>query len=252
MPCRTKRKRFRETRSRSHARRKVHWASPDQMSCTSSFCPEERRVTPLCVYYGNLNVVIARDSYPLRGMDECSDSLGKTTVFLTLHVNSDYWWIEVEEVDGDKIAFNSHRGVYRFFSMPHGLGNAHGTFQWAMVFLLFTIKRQYALFSFDDVDIFSKKIARHIDHVRTILTLLGDPVVASRPKKCGFYISSFNNLGEVIKARRLEIASHISDAVPNLKPPTSLTELQPILELRNVFPRFVAKLVCVAAPLSNQ
>jgi len=52
--------------------------------------PKKDRTVRFCVAYRPLNVVTRKDSYPLRRMDECSDSLWEATIFSTLACNAGY------------------------------------------------------------------------------------------------------------------------------------------------------------------
>lgn len=45
---------------------------------------------------------MVRDSYPMTRMDDCIDTLGNGSVFITLDCNSGYWQIPVGEEETDK------------------------------------------------------------------------------------------------------------------------------------------------------
>lgn len=65
-------------------RAEAEWASHNvigpKMDSTLGLCADLRR----------LNTVVMRDSFPIRGMDRCIDSLGDTTILSTLNVNSGF------------------------------------------------------------------------------------------------------------------------------------------------------------------
>lgn len=70
-----------------------------------------------CVDCTKINADTRRDSYPIPRINECTESLEEATVSSTLDANSDYWQVEVEEINCDKTAFMSHYGLYRFLQM---------------------------------------------------------------------------------------------------------------------------------------
>lgn len=98
----------------------------------------------------------------------------------------------------------------------------------------------------------SKTAKGHIKHVREILILFQDTGVTLRLKKCTFYTEKINYLGHVVKPGKLEIASHIADAIHDLKTPQTLTDLRSFLGICNVFRRFVPNFPIIAAPLSKK
>ena len=148
-----------------------------------------------CVDYRELNGVTKRDSYPLRPMDDCIDSLGEAKIFSTLDFNCEYWQIPVAEEDRDKTTFISHVGTYRYLRMPFGLTNAPATFQRAVDILLSNMKWQHCLVYLDAVIIYPNSEEEHITHVDNILGLLREAGVSLKLKKSEFFKKSVDYLG---------------------------------------------------------
>lgn len=82
-----------------------------------------------CVDYLKRNAVGKRDVYPIPRVDQCIDSLGNTTIFLTVDANSGYWQIQIviDDKNKDKARFISNYGLYCYERMPFGLCNAPET-----------------------------------------------------------------------------------------------------------------------------
>lgn len=78
----------------------------------------------LRVDYRKLNSVTTFDSYPLRRMNECIESLWDAEVISALNANSAYWQLEADPSDRDKTVFTSHYGLLHFLCKQLGLKNA--------------------------------------------------------------------------------------------------------------------------------
>jgi Reverse transcriptase (RNA-dependent DNA polymerase) len=126
-----------------------------------------------CIYYRRLNAVTQNDSYALPRVDDCLDSLGEARYFTTLDANCGYWQIYVNEDDREKTAFNSHKGLYQFKSMPFGLVAASATFQRAIDIVLSSV-RFFALTYLDYIVIYSPTLEEHFRDLSRVLKLLKD------------------------------------------------------------------------------
>lgn len=202
-----------------------------------------------CVDYLRLNAVSVKDTYPLQRMDECIDSLGNATVFTTLDANWGYWQIPVQQEDRDKTAFVCHSGLYRFNWMPFGLTKAPASFQRALDILLSRFKWKTCLVYFDDIIIFSRSRAEHLEHVRSIMSILRDAGITLKLGKCKFCTDSVTYLGHEIRPGRLMIDEVRVKSLKQAKHPTTQTELRSYLALCNVYRRFVPSYTDIATPL---
>lgn len=92
------------------------------------FLPKKGGSLRFFVDYRNLDVVNARDSYPVPRIDECIDFFGDALMLSNLDANRGYWQKEIEETDPKKTVFTSQNGFYRFYCMLFGLCSAPRTF----------------------------------------------------------------------------------------------------------------------------
>lgn len=81
------------------------------------FDPTKDGSLRFCKDYRKSNTITLRDLYLPRRMDECTDSVGKVTVFSTLDVSSGHWKMYIDERNGDKKAFTCCYGLCRFMKM---------------------------------------------------------------------------------------------------------------------------------------
>lgn len=135
--------------------------------------------------------------------------------------------------------------------MPLGLRNATGTFQHTMNFILPAVKWQFSLVCLDDIVGYSKSPEEHSEPVHSVLMLLSDAGVTIKLKKCRFFAETIDCFVHVIRSRRLKIASDTTHAISKLQTPTFVSKLMSLLELCNVFRRFVPNFARIAAQLNK-
>ena len=221
------------------------WASPVVL------VPKKDGSLRFCVDYRRLNTKTLADAYPLPRMDDCIDSLGDAHVFSTLDCNSGYWQIPVADEDRDKTTFTSYLGTFRYLRMPFGLKNAPATFQRALDIILSGVRWQICLVYLDDVIVFSRTHAEHVEHLDTVLTLLRNAGVSLKLKKCQFFRTEVEYLGHVIGPGTLRVSAKSTEALRACAFPKSLTQVRSFLGACNVFRRFVKDFSKIARPLTT-
>lgn len=153
----------------------TEWASP------TIFVPKKDKRFCFWVYYGCLNSVTERDSYPVPKVDECSDPLGEAQIYSPFHANTKYWQIETDGKDIDKTAFVTHHGLLKYTRKFFGQKNTPATFQLAMDGILETTKCQHALVYINDNILFFRTPKYYLKHIHEVLFLLiKDGVVVER------------------------------------------------------------------------
>lgn len=172
-------------------------------------------------------------------MDECIDWHGEGTVFSTLDAHNGYWQIEILLLA--KMKMHSFPtllciGLYVCYSEP-ATHPVHCSVPYTC--------------SYPAVTCTSPVLTRWCTHIsqKSALTLRS---CTNRPlanaqrrlhnqiKKCNLFTDTIGSLSDAIYPKRFEIASHTTDAICRLKPPSDLTDLTLILVLGNFFQRFVS------------
>ncbi|POM73982.1 LOW QUALITY PROTEIN: Retrovirus-related Pol Polyprotein [Phytophthora palmivora] len=151
-----------------------------------------------CIDYRSLNAVTVKDVYPLPRIDETLDHLPVrgTRYFTTLDLHSGYWQVGVAEVDKDKTAFSTRKGLFRCRRMSFGLANAPGTFQCLMDAVLRGLSWQCCMVYLDDIIIYTKgTFERHIVELTVVLERLANAGLSLKPEKCSFAKQRLEYLG---------------------------------------------------------
>lgn len=126
------------------------------------------------------------------------------------------------------------------------------TFKRTMDAISSSYQWKHAILYLDSVVIFLKTPAIHTDHVRSILTLPRNVLIKLKLERCEHFTSSFHYLRYIIRAKRSENASHLSDAIRQLISTTILKELKSFLGICSTSAWFVSSFVHVEAPFSKK
>lgn len=121
----------------------------------------------MCIDYRALNSKTIKDRYPLPRIDSLLDRVGSGKVFSTIDLKSGYHQVRMRKRDISKTAFRTHYGSFEFLVMPFGLKNAPSTFMRLMNNVLRDC-REFAEVYLDDIIIFSKSPAEHMEHLRKV------------------------------------------------------------------------------------
>lgn len=97
--------------------------------------------------------------------------------------------------DMHKMAFHTHHGHFKFLVMPFRLSNAPSTFQSLMSEIFKPYLRKFILAFFNDILIYSKTWADHIQHVQIAYSILRAHHLAVKKEKCQFRKPKLNIYG---------------------------------------------------------
>lgn len=204
-----------------------------------------------CVDFRHLNAITVKTKYPVPVIEELLDELTHARWFSCLDLTAGYHQILLKSGDEHKTAFQTHSGHYEFRVMAFGLSGAPATFLKAMNTTLAPLLRQCVLVFFDDILVFSRTYAEHLDHLRAVFQLLTRDRWQVKFSKCLFAQQQLKYLGHIISAEGVATDPAKIEAVLKWPPPSSVKELRSFLGLAGYYRRFVRHFGILAKPLTS-
>src|SRR6266542_1094165 len=177
----------------------------------------------MCVDCRAINTITIRYRHPIPRLDDMGDE-----------------W---------KTAFKTKFGLYEWLVMPFGLTNAPSTFMRLMNEVLRAFIGKFVVVYFDDILIYSKSHAAHIDHLRAVFDALRAARLFANLGKCIFCTDRVAFLGYVVTPQGIEVDDSKIEAIKSWPVPETITKVRSFLGLAGFYRCFVRDFSTIAAPL---
>jgi len=156
-------------------------------------------------------------------------------MFTKLHLQSAYNLIRIREGDEWKTAFITPAGHYEYLVMTYGLVNAPSVFQSFMDEVLRDFLGKFVQVYIDDILIYSKDPAEHLQHASLVLQRLRDFTLFLKAEKCIFHQTTIDFLGYILSDRGVEMDKRKTETILSWPIPQSVKELQRFLGFANFY-----------------
>ena len=163
---------------RAHIQEMLHigaiWKSCSPWTSTVVLVQKKDSSLRFCIDLRKLNNQTIKDAYSLPHIDETLDSFQGCQWFSSLDLKLGYWQVEMDEDSKPLTAFTvGPLGFYEYKRMPFRLTNALAAFQKLMETCLGDFNLHWCIIYLDDIVIFSKDPASHLERLEAVFQKLG-------------------------------------------------------------------------------
>ena len=205
----------------------------------------------LCIDYRELNRKTIADRHPIPRVQETLDSLGGNKWFSVLDQGKAYHQGFVNRDSRAATAFITPWGLYEWVRIPFGLMNAPANFQRFMERCLGELRDKVAIPYLDDIIVFSRTFAEHIEHLRTVLRKLRAHGVKLKPRKCSLFKREVKFLGRVVSGDGYQMDPGCVQAIEKLKEvtPKTVGEVRQLAGILSYYRRYIKNFAKIAKPI---
>ena len=201
--------------------------------------------------FRKLNDLTVKDAYPLPNIEGNIMQLAGSKYFSALDSSGAFHCVPIDEEYRNLTAFNTHRGQFRFVSMPFGLCNAPSTYARLVQIALDRLPPGFALGYLDDIIVHSATLAEHIDHLRQVVELHVACGMKLNLKKCQLVREECQYLGHMVSSHGVRMVPDYVARILDWKLPQTGKELRSFLGFVGYYRSFIKEFSALTAEMNK-
>jgi transposase InsO family protein len=205
----------------------------------------------MCVDYRGLNRITKKNRHPLPRIDELIDRFRGARYFTKLDLLSGYHQQRIAEEDTHKTAFRCRYGHFEFNVVPFGLTNAPASFSNMMLRVLDPVLDRWVVVYLDDILIYSRTEAEHLQHLRSVLALLRKHGLYAKLSKCSFMQPETDFLGHTISKDGIHTSGGLVRAIREWPRPQKQKDVQQFVGLAQFYNQYIDNFASICLPLTE-
>ena len=155
-----------------------------------------------------------------------------------------------QKVIKTKTAFVTLFGKYQFEAVPFGLAQAPAYFQ-QLISMVLQGCSDITMAYLDDIIIFSKNKAEHLEHIEIIFQKLKEAGLKLKESKCDFFKKEIHYLGHLISDKGIYPLPEKLDTIHNMPKLKNTKEIKQFLGLCGYYRKFVPCFADISRPLAK-
>ena len=191
----------------------------------------------LVIEYRALNKVTRKFTWPMPKVEDIFSKLNRATYFTMLDLQAGYHHIPLDKPSIPKTAFNSPFGKFKYVKVPFGPAQAPPYFQELMTGILKDFS--FAIAYLDNIIIFSKTPQEHLSHIHMVFKKLKSANLSMKKSKCSFFSKEIQYLGHILSATGIQPLPAKTNAIQNMRPPTTPKQVRAFLALVGYYRKFI-------------
>ena len=213
--------------------------------------PKKDGTWRMCVDSRAINKITVKYRFPIPRLDDMLDMMAGATIFSKIDLKSGYHQIRVRSGDEWKTAFKTKDGLYEWMVMPFGLSNAPSTFMRVMTQVLKPFMGKFLVVYFDDILIYSKSNAQHLDHLTQVCLALRKESLYGNLKKCSFFTDRVIFLGFIVSSAGVSPDPQKIQSVVDWPQPKNIHDVRSFHGLASFYRRFIRGFSTIMSPITD-
>ena len=200
--------------------------------------------------FRGVNAECMPDGYELPNVNRVADTIGGCKLYSTFDLSKSFHQVEYEDSAKNITAFSVGNRRYVFRRMVMGHLSSSSQFTRMMDKLVKSIPDIRQLIYFlDDLCLASNTVEEHLTKLRLILEKFRESNLKLTPGKCNFLKPEVNFVGVKISEHGMKMTDDRIKAVANLKPPTTIKEVEKVMGFLAYNRKFVPSFAALAKPI---